>query len=87
MSLSLPLSDNPIRALFDVAHLAELADFANRSKLRGFRETILSARRIMTDDKTVRAVHSVCLRADGELWLIRVGPKGGCKKVWNFGKL
>lgn len=87
MSLRLPLSSSPIRELFDVRHLADLAAPANRSKLLGFRETILSARRTMESDKAIRSVHSICLRADGELWLIRVGPKGGWKKVWNFGKL
>jgi hypothetical protein len=27
----------------------------------------------------------ICLRADDERWLVRVGPKGAWKRLWNFG--
>lgn len=87
MSLVLPLSGSPVRELFDVAHLVEIADPANRAKLATFRECISNARKMYAGNKAIKAVHSFCLRANGELWLIRVGPRGGWKKVWNFGTL
>jgi hypothetical protein len=85
--LNLPSSTSEIRNLFEVSHLAEIASPANRAKLPTFRMAATSARQHMGADQTIKAVHSICLCADGSLRLIRFGPKGGVKRVWNFGML
>ena len=87
MSLSLPLSSSPLRSMFDVAHLAEIAHPANRSKLRTFREAVTSAREYLAAERGAKAVNTICLCADGTLQLVSVGPKGGIKRLWNFGTI
>ena len=78
MALALPLSISPIRDLFDIRDLADqcwitlpAAKFA-ASK--------------MFADGSVSSVHCLVLRACGDVELIRFGPKGGRKTVWNFGR-
>lgn len=85
--LRLPLTGSAVRDLFDIAHLAEVADPKNRAKLVTFREALSNARRAMEADKAVRSVVTFAFRANGELWLIKVGPRGGWKTLWNFGTL
>lgn len=85
--LALPPSSSALRNLIDVAHLVEIADPANRSKLRTFRQAVTSAREFLASEPAAREVNTVCLCADGSLQLVRVGPKGGIKRLWNFGAL
>ena len=85
MSLSLPLSSSPLRSMFDVAHLAEMANPSNRAKLATFRQAVQSARAMISDG--VKSVNCICVTADGCLRLIQIGPRGGVKRLWNFGAL
>lgn len=85
--LALPSSSSPLRALIDVAALAEMAAPENRSKLRTLRDAINSARAFLSAEPTAREVNAVCVTADGHLRLIRIGPKGGIKRLWDFGAL
>lgn len=87
MSLSLPASSSNLRNLFDVAHLVEIAAPCNRAKLRTFREAVTSARQYMAAEPAAKFVNTICLCADGTLQLVRVGQKGGIKRLWNFGAL
>lgn len=87
MSLMMPQSGTEVRDLINVEHLVMIASPENRAKLPTFREAISNAVKNMKADRTVRAVHTYCLRADGQLWLMRVGPRGGWKCEWNFGTL
>jgi hypothetical protein len=87
MSLRLPLTGSKQRELFDVAHLAEFCSPENRSKIVTYREAIAAGIRSVSSNKAIKAVHLFCMRADGEIWLIRVGCRHGVSKVWNFGKL
>lgn len=84
MSLRLPTADDSRRDFIDIAYLAEMGA---TKRFPTFREALSSARRTVAADFTIREAHSICMRADGEVWLIRVGIKGGWRKVWNFGKL
>lgn len=84
MSLRLPPSGHPTRELFEVKQLAE-AEQQRFRNLPTFRDAVRAGRDFLKRDKAARSVHSLCLRADGELWLIRVGNRGGFDKVWNFG--
>jgi len=86
MSFRLPTSDHPAReAIGDLAHVAEILNPANAAKLPCFREALVQARRTIEADRSIRAVNVICLRADDERWLVSVGPRGGWKRLWNFG--
>ena len=75
--LSLPTNPE-LRSLFQTMDLVEW------KTLPTFRTAIMACRNVFSDS-AVRRAHSVCIRANGEIWLISVGPKGGWKKLWNFG--
>lgn len=52
-------------------------------RLPFFRETLLCS----ADTNTrlgSRSFASICLRADGQIWLVSFGKKGGWRKLWNF---
>ena len=85
--LSLPTSSSPLRQLFDVATLAEVASPANRSKLPTFRQTVQSAKEFFASETSAKSLNAVTLRASGELWLVEVKRSGGWRKLWNFGQL
>lgn len=84
MSLSLPLSSSPVRELFEVSHLAALAERGFR-EAPTFRAALTSGRAFLAAERSAKAVHTVTLRADGELWLIKVTPRAW-RRVWNFGR-
>lgn len=84
--LSLPSSSSPLRNLFSVADLAAMAAPENRSKLATLRDAINGARRMFADS-AVSSVNCICVTADGNLRLVRIGNKGGIKRLWNFGAL
>lgn len=86
MSFPLPPHSHPAReAMGDIAHLVEVLAPANVGKLPCFREAVAKARRQIAETPAVRAINIVCLRADDERWLVRVGRRGGWKRLWNFG--
>ena len=85
--LHMPLSDSPLRDLFDTADLVRLAHPDNRSDLPTFRQAVTAARRHLDLDPAARAAHGIGLCADGTLRLIRVGRRGGIARLWNFGKI
>ena len=87
MSLKLPASSSPLRELFDLADLAALTDVKNRMKLPNLQKAKFSARQMFSSDDAIRQVHMLVIRANGELHLMKFGPKGGTKKLWNFGVL
>ena len=88
MSLALPLSSSPLRQLFDVAHLAEMAAPENRFRLATLKDAKASARRTFeAAGRAARGVHAIYLAADGSLVLAYFGPRGGFRKLWNFGTL
>jgi hypothetical protein len=79
MSLKLPASNSPIRELFDIA------DLADWHKLPTFGQAWRGAKAFLQAEPAARAVHSIVIRATGEIWLIRVGKRGGWNRIWNFG--
>lgn len=77
----LPPQNHPAReAMGDMATLAEILNPANIAKLPEFSRAIRNFPK-----GAARAINVVCLRADDERWLISVGPRGGWRKLWNFG--
>jgi len=85
--LSLPTSDSPLRELFDVAELAAMAAPGNRQNMPTFRDVRLKAPSFFASEPAARSFHAIVVRADGQLWLVRFGRKGGWKRLWNFGQL
>jgi len=79
MSLRLPLASSRLRELFDVA------DLVDWKQLPLFRQTLNGAVAYLQAEPGARAVHSLCIRADCHIWLIKVGPKGGWERLWDFG--
>jgi hypothetical protein len=77
MSLSLPTANSSLRDLFNVADLVEWRALPN------FRQALASAGDMIASGADSAQV--VCRRADGQVWLVKVGPKGGWKRLWNFG--
>lgn len=86
MSFPLPLPGTHAReACGDIAALAEILNPANAALLPDFGEALRVARSDLAAMPTARAVCIVCLRGNDERWLIRVGRRGGWKRLWNFG--
>lgn len=78
MSLLLPPPGSPLRELFDIPTLVCW------NSLPTFPEAKRSARWVF-EDRAVADVFSCCIRANGNVELVRFGPKGGHKTLWNFG--
>lgn len=76
--LRLPLNDSPLCELFSVA------DLIDWQKLPTYQHAKIAAIK-QFGDTAVKSVNCVAMRANGDIWLFRVGPRGGVKKLWNFG--
>ena len=76
--LSLPLSDSHLREMFEVEDLA-YRRFVTLADARA------AAKRACWDG--VRSIQFLVLRADDKVQLISIGPRGGRKVLWNFGKI
>lgn len=84
---NIPIEGSAAReAMGDIAHVAEVLNPKNVGKLKCFREAIADARRAVLANPGVKSVNVICIRGDDERWLISVGPRGGWKKIWNFGR-
>ena len=76
--LSLP-TNTELRNLFETATLVHWKE------LPTFRNALIACRNTISSDPVSNGANSVCIRSDGEIWLVSVGPNGGWKKLWNFG--
>ena len=86
MSFSLPLPGTFARAILDDMGMAYVVDLLHPAKVGELPEFGRAIRSIPRNfPKGAKSVLSLCLRMDDERWLIQVGPRGGWKKVWNFG--
>lgn len=81
MSLALPPFNSPIRDLFVID------DLVDWRAIPTFGTTLIKARRYVREQKQngLREVFCIAMKADGSIVLFRVGPRGGWKKLWNFG--
>jgi len=86
MGFVLPPVGHPVRDHFEMTDLAVILDPRNVHRLQTYRGAIQSAKADMNrTDGMIRSMTIVCLRANDERWLIEVGPRGGVRKLWNFG--
>ncbi len=86
MSLLLPSSDSPVRALFDVRDLVVACSPENRRNLPTLQVARCNAARMFSGGG-IKAVTSFVLRADGSVELMQFGPRGGKRTMWKFGVL
>ena len=80
MSLRLPSRDSSLRELFTLETLAEWR------RLPTFLQGLRSTRQWIQSDSAIHSATFLCLRADGAVWLVTVGPRGGWRRRWNFGR-
>ena len=85
--LHMPLSDSPLRGLFDTADLVRYAHPDNRANMMTFRQGVNTCRHYLAFDAAAQSAHTIVLCADGTLRLIRVGRRGGIARLWNFGEI
>ena len=78
--MSLLLPQNPeIRELCDIRALVDY------QQLPTFQEAKRSAANTFASDPAVSRVFTQTIRANGNVHLLSIGPKGGVKVLWNFG--
>jgi len=87
MSFRLPTLNHPAReAVGDIAALAVTLDPANAGRLPTLQQARRNALALLAATPAASRVNSVVLRLENdERHLISFGPKGGWRKVWNFG--
>lgn len=73
-------------AMGDIAAVAEILDPRNVARLPATFEAVAMAKRTLAGVSAASRVNVIVLRGDtDERWLISVGPRGGWRKLWNFG--
>ena len=82
--LTLPPRDSEIRTMFDMGHLAEIANPKNRAHMMPTLRDALNSASRMFEDKAVKSINSICMTADGHIRLVRIGRRLGIKRLWDF---
>lgn len=87
MSFPLPLPGTAAReALGDLSTVAEILNPSNLARMSSFEHALSTARRAIAADPAINRINVICLRQENdERWLITVGPRGGWKRLFNFG--
>ncbi len=75
-----------IEAACGVDTLTEVARQISRARrgegqIADFRAAIAGARRTIAGNKSARAVYVLTMRGDDSIWFVRVGARGGWKKI------
>ena len=87
MAFSLPTPGSDAReAMGDIAHIVELLNPANLSRLPTLRGGLAQAKRTLKGAPAGSRVNVVVIRNDDSRHLISVGARGGWRTVWDFGK-
>jgi hypothetical protein len=83
----LPPTNHAAReAMGDIRHVAEMLDYRNVGKLPGILKARRDALAYLAAEPRATAVNAIIIRADtAERWLVRIGRRGGWRKLWNFG--
>ncbi len=72
--------------LGDRATVEAMLAHDNMRNLADFPRALRAAAKTAAEQPAVRRVTTIAARGDDEVWLISVGPRGGWKRLWNFGK-
>lgn len=81
----LPPASSPLRELFAVEHLVAMGPL-REGRIPLFMEAKRSAKRYMAGNKAISGIVSICAWANDDVLLVRFGPRGGHKILWNFSK-
>lgn len=83
--LKLPEQNNPLYKLFNIEELNALTP-EKVSRLPSFSQARKIATTYFRSHSRAKKVYIIVTRvANGELWLIAFGQKGGINRLWNFG--
>jgi len=83
--MSLLLPQNPvIREKFDMMDLAEKRWITLKDARNSARNTFENIK-LKGVPGSIRALFYLVLRANGDVHLMRFGPRGGKSTLWNFG--
>ena len=74
----LPTTQSELNHLFDAGELERPYDISTFSKAKAGANTLFRGGRDAW-------INSIVLRANNEVWLISFDPRGGWKRLWNFG--
>ena len=82
--LALPLTGHPLRELFEVSHLAAIGSGEIPVVMKA--HALAAGRRTVASDKAIRSVVVIALEGSTDnLVLLRIGKRGGWRKLWTFG--
>lgn len=81
---TLPAANHPARAMFDIADIVAIGTGERAVPVRHV--AVRQAREYLAREKTAKAVCSIVLEHDDNISLVRIGARGGVKRIWVFGK-
>ncbi|MCW2764017.1 MAG: hypothetical protein JWR85_4218 [Marmoricola sp.] len=79
MALKFPKPDHAIMGEIDPDMITN-----DWRKLCGFRDALMGARAYLQREKAAKDISVLCLRANGNIWLIKVTREAWSKR-WDFG--
>ena len=82
MAHPLPAVGTEARDALDLHHFVEMV---TSKRFVTLAETRASVRKTFERDDSVSAVYTITLLANDDLVMLRWGPRGGRKTLWNFG--
>jgi len=88
MPFSIPTLGTPAREALgaDLSAVAEILNPANAARLPVRFEAKRNARRFFKANPAAKAIFVIVMNSSNdERHLVKIGPRGGCTKVWNFG--
>lgn len=80
----LPPADSPVRTVLDMGHVGECLAPENSHRIPSLPEAVSMAKRSMAENKGIHSVNSIVRKANDDIWLVQIGPRGGVKRLWNF---
>ena len=86
MALSFPQADSEIAAHIDAQHVSDAAKTPHLLSTLP-QAKIGWARTIRESGSAINRIFGLCLLADDTLALVAVGPRGGHKIEWKFGRV
>ena len=87
MTIKFPTNDNPIRDMFDAASVAMMLLPEKRMSLPTLRDALRIGRESISADSAISSVNVVCIKANGDIVLEKIGKRGGHDTIWTFGNL
>lgn len=86
----MPTSEN-LRSLFDESDVVEAFKSPSKFSMLPSYLSLVTGKnkwiKWISEDSAIDSLNVLCWRMNGEMWLVRLGPKGGITKLWSFGKV